>query len=126
MKKLIAFVLLLLLAAQPAYCSDKRYVEGYPRTTTNDNNQTVLAPADYKLIASGAHGSSKGFLLLGFIPLWLATQSRAMNNLYESANANKNEASLANVYQVRDHYYFILGTITTRDITADVVKLNTK
>jgi hypothetical protein len=65
-------------------------------------------------------------LLLGLIPLWLATESRAMNNLYESANTNKNEASLANVYQERDHYYFILGTITTRDITADVVKLKAK
>jgi hypothetical protein len=126
MKKMIAVFLLLVLVAPPAYCADKRYVDGYPRTTANENNQTVLAPGEYTTLVAGAQGKSRGFLLLGILPLWFATQSRAMNNVYESANVNKSEASLANVYQVRDHYYFILGTITTRDITADVVKLNNK
>jgi len=47
MKKVIAFFLLLVLVAPPAYCADKRYVDGYPRTTANENNQTVLGPGEY-------------------------------------------------------------------------------
>ena len=47
MKKVIAFFLLLVLVAPPASCADKRYVDGYPRTTANENNQTVLGPGEY-------------------------------------------------------------------------------
>jgi hypothetical protein len=126
MKKIISFLLLLLIIAQPAYCANKGYVDGYPRTNLSDGNQSLLPSGDYTVIVPGAQGKSRGFLLLGILPLWFATQSRAMNNVYKNANVNKGEASLANVYQVRDHYYFILGTITTRDITADVIKLKTK
>jgi len=126
MKKLIAFALLILLAVPPAYCADKKYIGGYPRTTANDKGQTVLAPGDYTLVASEVHGKSKGFLLLGVLPLWFATQSRAMDDLYDNAGVTKEGASLANVYQVKDHHYFILGTVTTCDVAADIVKINSK
>ena len=104
MKKIIAFVLLLLLAAPPVYCADKRYVQGYPRTATNDNNQTVLAPGDYTVIAPAANGKSIGFWLLGVIPFLFATRSRAVNNLYENINVNGKATSLANVYQAKDSH----------------------
>ncbi|MFA6411171.1 MAG: hypothetical protein WCW53_00635 [Syntrophales bacterium] len=127
MKKIIAIVLLLLLAAPPAYCADKRYVKGYPRTTLDSNkSQTILAPGDYTTLVAGANGKSRGFLLLGLIPLWFATQSRAVNHLYENAAMKKEGTSLANFYRVKDHYYFILFTLTTCDVTADVIKLKTK
>jgi hypothetical protein len=42
MKKVIAVFLLLVLVAPPAYCADKKYVDGYPRTVANENGHTVL------------------------------------------------------------------------------------
>ena len=127
MKKMLAFALLLLIAAQPVYCSDGKFVEGYPRTAPNSTQPVLdLAKDNYTMLYPAVRGVSTGFRLLGFIPFTLPTYSQALSDLYQSVDVKGKTTSLANVYQEESSSYFFLFGLKKIIVTADVIELKTK
>jgi hypothetical protein len=127
MKKMLALALLLFLAAQPAYCADGKFVEGYPRTGPNDTQQVLdLDKANYVMLFPAVRGVSTGFRLFGFIPLSLPTYSQALSDLYQNIDVKGKATSLANVYQEESSSYFFLYGLKKIIVTADVIELKNK
>ena len=127
MKTMLAFALLLLLAAQPAYCEDGKFVEGYPRTGPNDTQQVLdLHKDNYTMLYPAVRGVSTGFRLFGFIPLSLPTYSQALSDLYQNIDVKGKATSLANVYQEESSSYFFLYGLKKIIVTADVIELKAK
>jgi len=127
MKKITTFALLLLLAAQPAFCADGKFVEGYPRTSSNSTQPVLdLAKDNYTMLYPAVRGVSTGFRLFGFIPFTQPTFSMALSDLYKNIDVKGKTTSLANVYQEESSSYFFLYGHKKIIVTADVIELKTK
>ncbi|MFA6411169.1 MAG: DUF6567 family protein [Syntrophales bacterium] len=127
MKKIIAFVVLLLLAAQTVCCADGKFVEGYPRTDFNKTQPVLdLDKGNYAMLFPAVRGVSKGFRLFGFLPLTVPTFSMALNDLYKNIDVKGKATSLANVYQEESSAYFFFYGFKIITVTADVIELKTK
>lgn len=127
MKKMFAIVLLLLFVAQPAYCGDGKFVEGYPRTGPSDTQPVLdLDKDNYAMLFPAARGVSTGFRLFGFIPFTQPTYSMALSDLYKNIDVKGKETSLANVYQEESSSYFFLFGFEKIIVTADIIELKKK
>ncbi len=79
---------------------------------------------NYKLIKSGAVGSSSGFKLLGIIPIVSPSYAAAKRNLYKSAGQSLEGRSIALANQTQDtsSLYLVLFSIPTLTFSADIVE----
>jgi hypothetical protein len=85
--------------------------------------QVNLREGNYTVIRPNATGASSGFNLFGIIPITAPQYTIAMSRLYENANIQPGEAyALANVVQEQTTSYFLLFSIPTYRVRADVVK----
>ena len=85
--------------------------------------QVNLERNNYKMVAPNASGASSGFSLLGIIPLTTPQHTIAMSRLYENAGIKSGGSyALANVIQETTNSYFILFSIPTYRVRADVVQ----
>ena len=80
-----------------------------------------------KMVCGRAHGESYGFNLLGIIPITTASESEAVDRMYE--NAQKRGASLegprhfVNTSYEKSANYFILGSRPVIRVAADLVEI---
>jgi hypothetical protein len=85
--------------------------------------QVTLDRNNYHMIKPNAEGASSGFALFGFIQLTAPQHSRAMRRLYEDAGVKAGGAyALANVVQEQTNSYFVLFSIPTYRVSANVVE----
>ncbi len=85
--------------------------------------QVNLEKNNYKMVAPNAMGASSGFSLLGIIPLTTPQHTIAMSRLYENAGVRVGGSyALVNVIQERSSSYFILFSLPTFRVRADVVQ----
>ena len=96
--------------------------EGEFRQSTGTS--VALAVNNYKIIKTGATGTSSGFRLLGIIPFASPTHSGAKASLYESIGIplTGKSVALANETEDRSSLYLILFSIPKITVTADVVE----
>ena len=95
-------------------------VGSFPHTSTTQVN---LEKNNYKMVKPDVSGASSGFSLFGFIPLTTPQQTIAMSRLYKGAGIGTGGAyALANVVEERTSAYFILFSIPTYRVRADVVE----
>lgn len=83
-----------------------------------------LREDNYTVLRAGARGRSSGLRLLGFIPLWSPTYADAKADLYDSAGEplEGRSIALANATQDRSTSYFILFSIPTITLSADIIE----
>jgi hypothetical protein len=83
-----------------------------------------LSGNNFKIIKVGAKGESKGFSLLGLIPLVSPTWEEAKVNLYKSIGQKVEGRSIGLTNQTEDRniIYLILFSLPKITITADVVE----
>jgi hypothetical protein len=116
MKK-IAFLLLLVA-----------FIFGCTASRGNMHEQTntgvSLSKNNYTIIKAGAKGESRGFYLLGFIPIVSPNFADAKADLYNTTNEKLEGRSIALANQTQDEsfLYLILFSIPKITITADVVE----
>ncbi len=79
---------------------------------------------NYKVIKSGAVGSSSGFKLLGIIPIVSPSYADAKRNLYQSTGQSLEGRSIALANQTQDtsSLYLVLFSIPTLTFSADIVE----
>lgn len=85
-----------------------------------------LAGNNYKVLKTGVSGKSRGFSLLGFIPIVSPNYAEAKANLYTSFGESLvgRSVALANQTQDRSSVYLVLFSIPTLTMTADVVEFD--
>ncbi len=83
---------------------------------------------DVKMVCGRAYGESRGFSLLGIIPITTASESEAIDKMYE--NARERGAQLegtprqfVNTSFERSANYFILGSRPVIRVAADLVEI---
>ena len=92
------------------------------------NRSVYVDTADVQVICPRATGTSKGFKILGFIPVRLASETEAVNNMYQDAR-NRNtppegKAShfINHSYEYKSNYNFLYSRPEIR-ATADLVEI---
>jgi len=88
------------------------------------NTSVTLSKNNYKIVKAGAKGESKGFYILGFIPIVSTNYAEAKADLYKSTKENLEGRSIALANQTFDQstLYLILFSIPKLTITADIVE----
>jgi hypothetical protein len=85
--------------------------------------QVDLTRNNYRVVKANAIGQSRGFAILGIIPIVSPTYPSAMSALYTNANVTEGSATaLANVSQERSVIYLVLFSIPTLTVRADVIE----
>ena len=79
------------------------------------------------MVKTNVVGMSKGFNLLGFIPIYPARLTKAMNRLYTAADIEAGTAKTpANLLIEYTSTYWILFSIPETIVRADVVQFKTQ
>ncbi|MCX6719036.1 MAG: hypothetical protein NTZ38_01525 [Candidatus Taylorbacteria bacterium] len=92
--------------------------------TPSTQTAVSLNQGNYRIVKAGAIGKSKGFRLLGILPFWSASYSKARANLYKNlgTEVQGKPTALANTTQDKSGVYFILGYVPIRTVQADVIE----
>jgi hypothetical protein len=101
-----------------------------PHNLGGDRAKTAVVDlnrSDCKLVLGRASGTDQGFKLLGLIPLKSASESTAVDKMYENAKSRGvalegNSRVFANTSVERSSNYFILFSIPSYRSTGDVVE----
>ncbi len=92
----------------------------FPHTSVTQVN---LEKNNYSMVAPNAMGASSGFSLFGIFALTTPQHTIAMSRLYEGAGIKSGGSyALANVIEETTSSYFILFSVPTYRVRADVVK----
>lgn len=86
----------------------------------------TLREANYKIVKAGARGTSRGFYLLGFIPITTPKYANAKSSLYRSVGQplEGRSIALANQTEDRSTVWLLLFSLPKIVITADVIEFN--
>lgn len=86
--------------------------------------EVSLKANNYKIIKAGATGTSRGFYLLGIIPIVSPSYAEAKADLYKSAGQSLEGRSIALANQTQDKslLYLILFSMPKVTFTADIVE----
>ncbi len=118
-KVAIVTCLLAALAVLTSACARNVVLPQSQSTTT----QVDLSRKNYRVIRSNAVGASHGFSLLGLVPIVSPTYSGAMSKLYEAAGIGEGTAqALVNVSQEASTVYFVVFSVPTLTVRADVIE----
>lgn len=94
-----------------------------PPLQVTENTSVSLGRDNFVLVKTNVVGRSRGFSLLGFITIWPATLTKAMNRMYASAQMRPGESqTLAHFAVERTGSYWILYGIPRVEVRADVVQ----
>jgi len=92
----------------------------FPNTT---GTTVDLSKKNYRIVKLNAIGQSRGFKLLGIIPIVSPRYTKAMKDLYSKADISEGKArALINIAQERSSTYLILFSITKLTIKADIIE----
>ena len=112
------FIVILLLGV--IFIAGCASVGNFPHTSVTQVN---LERNNYNMVAPNAMGASSGFSLFGIITLTTPQHTIAMSRLYDNAGIKPGGSyALANVIEENTSSYFILFSIPTYRVRADVVK----
>lgn len=92
------------------------------RYETEHATSVDLKDAHYRVVKSGAVGTSHGFKLLGFIPLVSPSYVSAMNDLRSQAPMEGRATAVANVVQEESSIWLLLFSIPKVTISADIIE----
>lgn len=80
-----------------------------------------------KMVCGRAYGKSTGFKLLGIIPIKNASESEAIDRMYENARARgaqlEGPRQFVNTSYEESANYFILGSVPVIHVAADLVEI---
>lgn len=88
----------------------------------SDFTNVSLNHSNYRVLKQAAQGRDIGFRFLGLIPIVPVRYGDAMTDLYRGVNTEGKSAALINVNKDYTHMYFILFSLPSITITADVVE----
>jgi hypothetical protein len=83
---------------------------------------TQLGRANFRIVRANARGESKGFALLGILPFVSPSIADANDQLLLGIDTEGRAISLANVTQERRTLYFILFSLTSIVVRAEVIE----
>ncbi len=96
---------------------------GSPPLQVNDETRVDLAGDNFALVKTNVLGRSKGFALLGFITIYPAALSKAMNRMYAAAQMHPGRPeTVAHLVVERSSSYWILFGIPKVEVRADIVE----
>jgi len=81
-----------------------------------------LTNANYKVVKSGAVGTSYGFKLFGFLTFSSPSYARAMNDVRKQAPMEGKPTAVTNVTQDSSVIWCLLFTLPKITLTADIVE----
>lgn len=111
---IISLLLLILIGSGCAQPAGLPYASG---------TQVQLSEGNFRVVRSNAVGQSSGFRLLGFIPITSATYEAALSDLYARAGSPEGLPQvLVNVTQEKTYPYFVLFSLPTLTIRADIIE----
>ncbi len=100
---------------------------GPPPLQVHEETSVNLAEDDFVLVRTNVVGTSKGFSLLGFITIYPATLTKAMNRMYNSARMHLGKPqTLAHLIVEQSSSYYILFGIPKVQVRADIVQFRPK
>ena len=84
-----------------------------------------LPSPNYKILKVGATGESPGFRLLGLLPFKFSRSAEARANLFSKAGISPENRQIALINQVEERRgtYFILGSVSSLTLTADIIEV---
>lgn len=91
------------------------------RYDTQQATSVDLTHANYRVIKSGAVGTSRGFRLLGF-ELSSPSHVTAMNELRRQAPMEGRATAVVNVIQEKSNIWLLLFSLPKITITADIIE----
>lgn len=96
---------------------------GAPPLQVHEQTTVKLAQDDFVLVRTNVVGESKGFSLLGFITIYPATLTKAMDRMYNAARMSLGQPqSVAHLIVEQSSSYYILFGIPKVEVRADVVE----
>jgi len=111
-------------AAVPAASSGAGLL-GQQQASAHTQTSVNLAEGNFVLVKTNVVGSSKGFSLLGLIPIYPARLTKAMDRLYVKAEIQVGTPkTLAHLVTEHSSTYWILFSIPEITARADVVQFN--
>ena len=94
-----------------------------PGLDVHDQTSVDLAKDNFSVIRTNVVGQSRGFSLLGFITIYPATLTKAMNRMYAAARMLPGRPqSTAHLLIEQSSSYFILFGIPKVEVRADIVE----
>lgn len=98
---------------------------GSPHASAHTQTSVNLAQGNFVVVKTNVVGQSKGFSLLGFIPIYPARLTKAIDRLYAKAEIQEGKSeSLAHLMTEHSSSYWILFSIPEITARADVVQFN--
>ena len=95
-------------------------IGSYPHTSITQVN---LEKNNYKMVKPNATGASSGFFLFGIVGITAPQHTIAMSRLYDNAGLKEGGAyALSNVVEEVTSSYFILFSVPTYRVRADIVE----
>ena len=96
---------------------------GSPGLEVHEQTSVNLAQGNFELIKTNVVGQSKGFSLLGFITLYPATLTKAINRMYAAAEMRTGQPqTVAHLIVEHSSSYWILFGIPKVEVRADIVE----
>ncbi|HTY86288.1 MAG TPA: hypothetical protein VMB80_02385 [Candidatus Acidoferrum sp.] len=112
--------------AVPAVSSGAGLLGLHPASTHTDTSVN-LSEGNFVVVKTNLMGRSKGFSLLGFIPIYPAKLTTAMDRLYAQADIQPGTPkTLAHLVTESSSSYWILFSIPETVVRADVIQFNPK
>ena len=111
-------------AAIPAASSGAGLL-GHQSSSAHTQTSVNLAEGNFSVVKTNVVGSSKGFSLLGLIPIYPATVTKAMGRLYAQAGMEEGRPkTVAHLVIEHSSVYFLLFSIPETTVRADIVEFN--
>jgi hypothetical protein len=81
-----------------------------------------LSKGNFKVVKSGAKGSSSGFKLFAFIPITAPSYARAMTDLRGKAQMEGKASAVTNVTQDQTNIWCLLFSLQELTVTGDIIE----
>jgi len=109
-------------SAVPAVSSGAGLIGQHP-ASAHTQTSVNLSQGNFVLVKTNVVGQSKGFSLLGFIPIYPARLTTAMDRLYANAEIQPGQSeSLAHLITEHSSSYWILFSLPEVTARADVIQ----
>ena len=113
-------------AAIPAASSTAGLL-GRQTATVHTQTSVNLAEGNFSVVKTNVVGTSKGFSLLGLIPIYPATVTKAMGRLYAQADMQAGgPKTMAHLVIEHSSMYLLLFSIPETTARADIVEFHPK
>jgi len=131
---MLKFFPVLVVVVVLAGCASVAPVASSAFSSRNDSAPQVhtqtsvnLAGGNFVVIKTNVVGCSKGFTLLGLVPIYPARLTKAMDRLYAAAGIQAGSSkTLAHLIVEHSSVFWLLFSIPETTVRADIVQFNSK